>query len=52
MKDKQLLETALRFLADLNGGNYLKDNDVASIDMNQRSLAIQKAIYEKLNPEA
>ena len=40
----ELIDRALRFIADLNAGNYLNANNVATIDMRQRARALHRAL--------
>lgn len=50
MKTEQhkIMERVLRYLADLNGSDWIKGNDSGSIDMRQRSKNLQKILFSEL----
>ncbi len=41
MTNKELLTKALRFIADLNGSDWIKGTGAGEVDMRQRSQALQ-----------
>lgn len=40
---------AVRFLADINGSEWIKGNDAGAVDMRQRAVAAHAAAYRALN---
>ena len=47
-KLRDAAERALRFMADLNGCNWIAGNDPASVDMKQRAKALQVTLFSAL----
>jgi hypothetical protein len=42
------LQRTLRYLADLNGSQWITDNSPGGIDMRQRAKALQRLLYETI----
>jgi len=44
-----LLKETLRFMADLNGSEWIKGNGSGEVDMRQRAKSLQKQLYQAVN---
>lgn len=43
---RRMLGQCLRYLADLNGSEWIKGTDTGSVDMRQRAKALHRLVYE------
>ena len=47
---EELVKYALRFIADLNGSEWIKGDDAAAIDMRQRATQLHKKLSQHVYP--
>jgi hypothetical protein len=48
-EQREVLARCLRFLADLNGANWIPGNGAGEVDMRQRAKALQELAFVALN---
>ena len=48
MTDRDLIQRALGFIADLNGSRWIPGKDTGAIDMRQRALSLHQQLYDRM----